>query len=83
MVSRWRLGETRPGHPWGGQAGSERALKSPLGRASNTFLDAKVVLERLWNVYEGAFERIFDKTRISASGKCMFYTDRRIFVRKS
>ena len=44
------------GRPGGRRKGAE----SPLGRASNTLLDAKVVLERLWNVYEVAFGSVFE-----------------------
>ena len=44
-----------------GRPGAERkGAESALGRALNTLLDAKVVLERLWNVYEGAFENVFE-----------------------
>ena len=45
-----------------GHAGGHRELQaaSALGRASNSHLDAKVVLERLWNVYEGAFGSVFE-----------------------
>ena len=39
------------GRPGGRRKGAE----SPLGRPSNTLLDAKVVLERLWNGYEVVF----------------------------
>ena len=55
----WEAPETCHGRPWGGQAGGERELKF-LGRAFNTLIDAKVVLERLWNVYEGAFGSVFE-----------------------
>ena len=63
MVSRLRLGGARNvswaslGRPGGRRKGAESAL----GRASNTLLDAKVILERLWNVYEGAFESVFGR----------------------
>ena len=55
--------ETCHGRPWGGQAGDERepkVLSEGLPIHSNTLLDAKVVLERLWNVYEVAFGSVFE-----------------------
>ena len=59
----WEASETRHGRPWGGQAGGERepkVLSEGLPIHSNTLLDAKVVLERLWNVYEVAFGSVFE-----------------------
>ena len=62
MASRLRLGGLRNaswaslGRPGGRRKGAE----SLLGRASNTLLDAKVILERLWNVYEGTVESVFE-----------------------
>ena len=44
----------------GGPGGGRKESENPLGRASNTLLDAKVVLERLWNVYEVAFGSVFE-----------------------
>ena len=39
--------------------GKRKGAESPLGRPSNTLLDAKVVLERLWNGYEVVFGSVF------------------------
>ena len=44
----------------GRPGGRRMGVESPLGRPSNTLLDAKVVLERVWNVYEVAFGSVFE-----------------------
>ena len=60
MASRLRLGGLRNAS-WAslGPGGRRKGAENPLGRASNTLLDAKVVLERLWNGYEVVFGSVF------------------------
>ena len=61
-ASRLRFGGPR-NESWaslGRPGGRRKGAESPLGRPSNTLLDAKVVLERLWNVYEVAFGSVFE-----------------------
>ena len=62
MASRLRLGDPTNAS-WaslGSPGGRRKGAGSGLGRPSNTLLDAKVVLERLWNVYEVAFGSVFE-----------------------
>ena len=44
----------------GTPGGRPKAAESAVGRASKTLLDAKVVLERVWKVYEVAFGSVFE-----------------------
>ena len=53
--------ETWHGRSWGSQAGGERELKVlSESLPIHTLLDAKLVLARLWNVYEVAFGSVFE-----------------------